>query len=109
MKLTAFLIAAVLSVAAYAAGNLFTVSNQQVASVTVTSTKFLNANSKRAYLLIQNNGTQNVIVKFGSAQSATEGVIIPAMGNYEPYKVPTDSVYLLSASGTQSVQIVEGI
>lgn len=93
---------------ALAGGFAVTLDSQSVVTVTGTSTQFLAANSAREYLLIQNNGTTNVIVKFGSAQTASEGVIIVAGGNYEPIKGIYDSVWMKSVSSTDSVTIVEG-
>lgn len=83
-----------------------TIDSQQVVSVTTTSTKFLTGNAHRTYVLIQNNGTANIIATFGAAGS--QGVIIAAGGNYEPYKGIIDDIYLKSVSGTQSVTIIEG-
>lgn len=85
-----------------------TISALTTASVTTTSTQIVAARPKRTYLLIQNNGTDSVIVKFKTAQSASEGVVIQAGGNYEPYKGVYDAVFMKSASGTQSVTVVEG-
>ncbi len=109
MKKVLLLTAIVIAVVKASAGPItFTVSNQSVASVTTASTKFLSANSKRTYLLIQNNGSTNVIVKFGSAQTGSEGIVIPAGGNYEMFKPSIDAVYMKSASSTDSVQLLEG-
>lgn len=77
-------------------------------TATTTSTKVLDANAYRNYLIIQNTGSVSVIVKFGAAQTASEGVTIPAGGNYEPFKAPVDSVYLESASSTAAVTLIEG-
>lgn len=86
-----------------------TIISQQTVTASVTSTLVLAANSFRQYLMIQNNGATNVIVKFGSAQTGTEGLVIPANGgSYEMNKPATDAVYLRSASSTDSVRVVEG-
>lgn len=87
-----------------------TVINQQLSvSVTGTSTKLLNANVNRKYLIIINSGTDAIYIKAASAHSGTEGVKIPAGGNWEPFVPPIDSLYFKSASGTQAVSIIEGI
>lgn len=84
---------------------------QQI-KVTVTSagsTKVLNQNPYRQYLLIQNNGAATVSLVFGAADSGGNGVIIPASGgSYELIRPSTDSVYLNASSGSNSVIIIEG-
>lgn len=77
-------------------------------NATTTSTKVLNADVGRNYLIIQNNGSASVIVKFGSVQSGSEGIVIIAGGNYEPVKAITNSVYVKSASGSQALTILVG-
>lgn len=77
-------------------------------TATVTSTKVLDANSLRSYLIIQNTGSVSVIVKFNSVQSGTEGIVIPAGGNYEPILAPGGSVWLRSASSTAAVTLLQG-
>lgn len=108
MKCFLFIIAFFIGSLTYAGG--FSVFKQQqiVVSVTGTSTKFLDQNSARNYLLIQNNGAANITVTFGAAQTGSEGIIIPPGGSYEPIKGFYDAVYLKSASGTVSTVLVEG-
>ena len=77
-------------------------------TATVTSTLILPQNNLRRYLLIQNKGAVNIIIKFGSVQSGTEGIIIPSGGNYEPSVVPMGALYMRSASSTSAVMIEEG-
>ena len=77
-------------------------------TVTSTSTQELAQDNLRAYLLIVNNGAVPVYVKFGSAQTGTEGVAIPAGGNYEPYHAPANSVWMDTASSTASCTIIQG-
>lgn len=86
----------------------FVVQNQLEVSVTTASTSFLAQNTSRHYLLIINNGTNSVVLKFGSAQSGNEGILIPSGGNYEPAYIPVDELFMKSASGTQTVTIIEG-
>mgnify|MGYP003657348207 CR=1 FL=1 len=81
-------------------------------SVTTSSYVALAANPGRVYLLIQNNdtGSSTIRVKFNSAITGTEGVVITAGGNYEPMIPPTGSVHVQSsaASGVTAT-IIEGI
>ncbi len=88
----------------------FAVFKQQqiVVTATVTSTKFMDQNTNRNYLLIQNNGATNVTVTFGAAQTGSEGIIIPPGGSYEPIKAFWDAVYLKAASSTDAVVLIEG-
>lgn len=86
----------------------FTANNQIKVSQTTVSTKVLNADNYRKYLLVINRGSSDVYLKIGSEHSSDEGVIISAGGNYEPSSVPVGSIYLKSASGTNTVNIVDG-
>lgn len=76
-------------------------------SVTTTSAQFLAANQNRSYLLIQNNGTTAIHYRLDSA-ATTSDIKIAAGGAYEPINQPTNALHLISASGTNSVSIVEG-
>lgn len=87
---------------------VFTANVQSTVTSTTTSTKFLDANNYRKFLLLINRGTSSVYVKMGSAHSATEGIIIPAGGNWEPTLIPVQSVYIKAAAGTNDVNIIEG-
>jgi len=73
-----------------------------------TSALVLAANSSRRYLLIQNNGSQTVYVKFGSTISGTEGIALAAGGSYEAIIPSSAAVYMKAASGTQSLTVYEG-
>ena len=68
----------------------------------------LAANANRKYLLIQNNGTSSIYVKFGSTISTTEGITLAAGGNYEPIIPPIGAIYMKASTGTQTVTIYEG-
>lgn len=93
---------------AHAGGFSVDASGLTTATVTTTSALLVAADPQRNYLIIQNNGATNVIVKFGSIQSASEGIIIPPGGNYEPFKGFRNSVFAKSASATDSVTVQEG-
>jgi hypothetical protein len=83
-------------------------SNAGVGSATGTSTKLMSANFYRQYLMIQNNGSASISIKFGAVQSATEGILIPAGGNWEMIKPTTESIYVIAVTGTQAFYYVEG-
>lgn len=94
---------------ATASANYYMFSAPVTGTATSTSTKVLNQNNLRSYLIIINNSsTVTLYVKFGSAQSGTEGVTIPPLGNYEPFKAPANSVYLDTASSTAAYTIIQG-
>lgn len=93
---------------AIAGGFAVSIDSTTTASVTTTSALLVPADPYRNYLLIQNNGSDIIIVKAVSAQSGSEGIKIPAGGSYEPIKGIIDAIYAKSASGTQSVTVVSG-
>lgn len=98
-----------LSLNSFAKENKTAITNQIGPTVTVASTQYLAQNLNRNYLLIQNNGATNVIVKFGSVQAGTEGVQIAPGLSYNPIAVPPDAVFIRSASATDPLTIIEGI
>lgn len=77
-------------------------------TATTTSAQAMPAAIDRKYLLVQNKGAVSVYLKFDSAHSANEGVVIVAGGNYEVLKAPTNAIYIKSASSTSEVAIYEG-
>lgn len=77
-------------------------------SATTTSTLALAKDNARKYLLIQNTGANDILVKFDSAHSASEGIKIIAGGNYEPLIAPTSAIYIKTSSSTSTVSIVHG-
>jgi hypothetical protein len=77
-------------------------------TATTTSTLALPTNYVRKYVLIQNKGSTTVYVSFGAASTSTNGVAVVAGGNYEPLQSTTSSIWLMSASSTDNVVIVEG-
>lgn len=80
-----------------------------VVTATGTSTKVMNFNAKRGYIIIINRGSNTAVAKFGTtAQSGTEGVPIPAGGSYEPIQAPTNPLWLVTTASTSAVTIVEG-
>lgn len=79
------------------------------ASVTTSSGQVLVANPARKYLLIQNNGSASIYIKFDTTIAGTEGIVIPAGGSYEPIIAPMQAIYMKAVSGTNSVTIYEGI
>lgn len=94
------------SLSAFAVGNQAGIVTD--ADISISSAALaLSANPYRNYLMIQNNGSANILVKFGSAK-AGHGIVITPGGNWEFAMAPLDAVYLEAATGTQSVRIIEG-
>jgi hypothetical protein len=77
-------------------------------AATTTSTLAVAANSIRNALIIDNRAAVAIYVKFGSAHSATEGISIAANTYREFTKVPTDAIYIKTASSTGNVGIFTG-
>lgn len=105
-----FLILIVLLFVQFAGATVTMFAAPTVVSVNGTSAKKLNQNTKRVYLLIQNLCSVGVIVKMGSVQTGTEGILIPANGNYEPQLAPGNSIYAetVSGTGTSCLTFIEG-
>lgn len=95
-------------------GLVFAQSNQSViqqrieGTATTSSASELDANLKRKYLLIVNKCSETMYVGVGASTSGTEGIPIPQGGNYEPFVVPVDEIFLKAASTTCDFIIVEG-
>lgn len=83
---------------------------EQEVTLSTSSALVLAANPGRNYLIIQNNDPAiNMYLKFDSAHTgAQKYILIPAGGNYEPYVVPIDAIYMEAASGSPVVTIISG-
>lgn len=75
--------------------------SQQVVNITDKPKSPLNANPKRVYFLVQNNGSFDVFINFGN-KATTGNIRIVPNGNYEPFICPVDSISLVCASGNVS-------
>lgn len=81
----------------------------QIINVTDNPSTVLNANSRRVYLIVQNNGINNVYINFGNKATPGNIKIIPA-GNYEPIICPIDSISLITDTGLTSVcAVIEAV
>lgn len=88
--------------------------NNLAANVTTTSSPILALNPYRRYLFMQNRGVQNVFITFGSsvsdAPTFATALLIPPNGFIEfNENVPVDTVYAVSAAGTQLLSIIQGV
>lgn len=88
----------------------FSVASSGLTTITVatSSIQLVAADQQRNYILIQNTGATNLIIKMVTAQTGSEGIIIPPGGSYEPIKAYRDAIFGKSASGSNSVTIIEG-
>lgn len=90
--------------------NQFSPVTQSAQAITTTSTSYLPARAGRRYLYIKNQDAAIVVyIKVGSIHSTTEGVTLAAGAVWEPQVIPAGAIWIKSASGTPTVQIVEGI
>lgn len=55
----------------------------------------------RVYLMIQNNGANNIYVTFGNEQGATKGFLIKKNGFLEPRVTPIDAIFISGTNGDQ--------
>lgn len=85
------------------------ISSHTLVSLTNVSTQVLSQKINRNYLLIQNQGSSKIAIKFGESQNGYEGIILNGYSSHEPVIVPTNAVYLYCQSGTQDVLVVEGL
>lgn len=77
-------------------------------TATTSSAKMFSENPFRTCLAIQNRGSTSVYVRYDQAHSGTEGIVILA-GQYQDFPVvPTNSIYIESASSTDLVEGFEG-
>lgn len=90
------------------AANQVSMQSLTTASVSTSSISVASASHLRRYLIVQNRGTVDCYLKFDSAHSGTEGLLLQANGVYEPYVVPTNEIYMKCALGTQSISVYEG-
>lgn len=86
----------------------FQIKNQGELTSTPTSSKILDSESYRGYLILVNKCSVEVAVKLGSAHSANEGIKIPANGYWEPTEVPLDSIYAKSSTNC-AIDYLEGV
>lgn len=67
-------------------------------------------NIRRGYLYIQNDSNGDILVAFGGNARRGAAVVIGPGSYYEPRVVPTNSIYLAAAAGTNLTAIVvEGV
>ncbi len=66
------------------------------------SEMILPADDFRRYLLVQNNSGVTLLIGLGAAPVAGQCLTLASGGYWEPLVTPTDSIYVLAASGTNA-------
>lgn len=78
-------------------------------NVVDTSKQPLNSNPRRVYLIIQNNGANDVYVNFANKATPGNLKIIPN-GYYEPLVAPIDSLNVICDPGNSSnIAVIEAV
>lgn len=77
-------------------------------NVGTASQKVAELRPNRKYLLVQNNGVNPIYVVTGSASSLGIGVKIPGGGNWEPFKIPLNDIFVFATAANTAVTVVEG-
>lgn len=68
----------------------------------------LPADAGRNYLLIENASSGNIWVNFTALAQVGNGLKIPAGGNYEPWVVPTNSIWVMGDTVGLAFYVVSG-
>lgn len=84
------------------------ITTQTDSSITVTSTKILNLNPSRRCLVVQNQGSSVVYIKFTAAHSGTENFALAGGARWEPVIIPINAIYVRSAAGVVTTTFLEG-
>lgn len=79
-----------------------TAVNQIQHSPSLTPVEVLDKNKDRKGLIISNKDTDVILVKFGSAQEWTEGLMLGSGSTFEFQHVPADSLYMRLNASTGS-------
>lgn len=76
--------------------------------VSTANITVLSANPNRGYLIIQNNGSGNCQLKFGTSITGTEGMILGAGLNFEPNQAYIKSaLYMKCTVSGSSICLLE--
>lgn len=86
-----------------------TVQSDVTTSTTSATGVPLYANASRRCLILENKDAAiKVYVKFGSAHSGTEGLVLQPNARWEAITPPGQSIFLKAASGTPVVGVISG-
>jgi len=84
------------------------ITTQTDKSASTVSTKVLNADSTRRCLVIQNQGSSIVYIKFDSAHSSTENMQLAGGAIWQPIIIPINAIYIKTSSGVVTTTILSG-
>jgi hypothetical protein len=84
------------------------ITSQTEFSASTTSVRALDLESARRCLTVQNKGSSTIYIKFNSIHSGTEGIAVTGGGNWEPFIVPINSIWIKSAAGIVTATVLEG-
>jgi hypothetical protein len=91
--------------------HVFSTSTSGSATVGATSTKILSFNSARAYLLLVNDGTEDIYISLGAAAVINKGLRLNADGGVIELKMDgvqfIGEVYAICASGGMNLTYIE--
>lgn len=87
----------------------FDVKSQKSVTVTTVSALVEPADEYRNYLMIQNQGTGDISITFGHAQTGTEGFILEPGASYEPLRTQRNSVFIKGVLAPQLVVVLTGV
>lgn len=104
-----FLLALLLVIPSFAQAYNCKITSQADAPIITTSALIIAKQNNRKCLIIDNKDSGiNVYVKFGSAHSGTEGLLLRANTRWEAMVPPHEDVYIKAASGTPTVGFMAG-
>lgn len=104
-----FLLLLTLLIPSFAQAYNCKITSQADAAVITTSALIIAKQNNRKCLILENKDAAiNVYVKFGSAHSGTEGLLLRANTRWEAMIPPHEDVYLKSASGVPTVGFMAG-
>jgi hypothetical protein len=82
---------------------------QSIPFIVGTSVILLQPNLARKFLLLQNlSGTGSLFFGFGWTPSATNSLALPVGFGYEPFRYPTNEIYVVSDMGGTAGIIIYG-
>ncbi len=76
--------------------------------VGVTAVQLFQGNANRRFLVVQNNSAATIYVGFSAKPTVASGLVIKKDGYFEPYNVPTSSIWVLGASAGLAGVAIEG-
>lgn len=77
--------------------------------LTVTSSvEVASFDRSRRYIMIQNKGPFDVVLKYDTVHDNNEGFILRAGGSYRPEIIPINPIFIKSLAGQVTIVVQEG-